>query len=342
MAENYKYFAISCLRGVLYIGDLEKKTITKVRDDIYTRRAMHLDTKRGLLFSFVTDTGSLSPNADILTKDIGQWNATFERETTPNEVPDLFEDSREHIRNNRINRNRYQFTVYDINAAEAEGFPFKNYDETAIESEYRWLYFNLANFDGTPDTEAGYSDLDTKYYRTNFWQASPDKTNPDAFYISHRGLGTPASSPDANSVIKVTLTGDPRVSADGKVPKTSEYLSFERIYGFNGSQNGPDQLNYTGDFEVLRSHGEEIVIVNNFRDLSNFHQLGGPNFTISASALDPAVWFSEATSRSGYDGFYQVAVGKGDRVATCSFYSNSVVLFDIRPGEAIKEVARVH
>jgi hypothetical protein len=342
MRSGYKYFSVACQGGALLIGDLEAKTLKKVRQFSYNRRAMFIDPVRGLLLSFVTDIGSVESFADLVATDESAWDARFDKDMIPNEVPDNFEDSREHLRIQRVNQHRYQFTVYDIAAEAKENFPYREESDPIAGAEYRWLYFNLTNFDGSPDQEAGYTRPNEKYYRTNFWEARPDLSDANAFYLSHRGLGVAGSSPDANNILRVEITGDLHAPADGKILKTESYLNFKRIYGFGGSQNTPEKVSYIGDFEVTRSHGLDTVIVNNFRDLVNFRSSGASRFTISAGTLDPTIWFSEKESTSGYDGYYQIARGKGDTIATCSFYGNAVILLEVRAGTAIREVKRIN
>lgn len=342
MRSGYQYFTIACQDGTLYVGDLTAKTVTKVRQYSGTRRAMHIDPDRGLLFAFVTDMGRVGDNSDLIAADEGTWDEQFNKIDEENEVPDNFENTRDRVRQQSSNRRRYQVAIYDFNEEAKAGFPYRKNTDPVVSNEYRWLYFNLTNFDGTPDQEAGYTKAKEKYYRTNFWEAKPDPKDRDSFFVSHRGLGIPNNSPDANSIVRVTITADPRPTSAGIVPKTKDILKFKRIYGFGGSQSSPEKPGYTGDFELVHSAGFDTVIVNNFRDLVNFRTHGGPRFSISAATLDPSIWFSELSSTSGKDGFYQLAKGKGDRIATCSFYGNEVILLDVRAGTDITEIKRIN
>ncbi|MEZ4744192.1 MAG: hypothetical protein R3B45_17365 [Bdellovibrionota bacterium] len=349
--SNYRYYAMTCYGGVLYIGDLEQKTLKKVRDypGSQSRRALYIDSNRGLLFAFPTVLGSPETLKDAVMEDTAQWDEDFNKTLEANEIPDTYEDSIKARRDQKILRNKYQFTVYDINKesqetdANGENFPLRDPESEIVESELRWLYFNLTNFDGTPDNPTGYTDNTVKYYRTNFWEAKPDPDDTNAFFLSHRGLGVSGKAPDANNIIRVSITGDIKANENGDVPKTKDFFNFQRVYGFGGAQNNPEKTNYTGDFEFTYSKGEKIIIVNDFRDLANFRQSGGAHFAVSAATLeDGGLWFAEKNSTSGFDGFYQLAVGKNGRIATCSFYGNVVILLDVHIDTDITEFKRVN
>jgi len=345
--QGYRYFAVACQGGILFIGDLANKTLKKVRDQNYNRRALYIDSKRNLLFAFVTDLGKVDLSDQVLT-DTASWDDSFNKTDGKNEVPDQFESTARARRQEKTRQKKFQYIVYDIEKEskevdeDGENFPFRAADTDQAKSEFRWFYFNLANFDGTPDSPSGYTDDTTKYYRTNFWEAKPDLEDPNVFYLSHRGLGTSESSPDSNSVIKVSITGTIRANSEGKIPQTKDFFDIERIYGFSGTQNSSDKPSYTGDFELMYSGGEKAIIVNNFRDLANFRAYGGPRFTISAATLDEGIWFAEKESTNGFDGFYQIALGKNDRIATCSFYGNAVMLLEVKTGAAITEIKRLN
>src|SRR5690606_982735 len=120
----------------------------------------------------------------------------------------------------------YQFFVYDI-AAERDHpedcelskdedcvFPRRTISDPVVKRELRWLYFQVRNFDGSPDLPNVAETM--RYYRTNFWDAVPDPDDASSFYLSHRGPPIDKinkGSPYANHVVKATIVGDLR--ADG-------------------------------------------------------------------------------------------------------------------------------
>ncbi len=282
---------------------------------------------------------------DDRIKDEKSYDEAGEFTETPNEIPDLFENSRQAQFENYFVKEKYRFLVYDIKAgyeASDGPFPFKQADDLQIENELRWMYFTVSNFDGWPDVDAGISDQTVKYYRTNFFEAKPDPDSNDVFYISHRGPALEGRSPYSNDIIKVSIIGSvlPAKSGD-PVPPTSSFFKFERAYGFKVSAGGSPAANYLGDFEVTRTLGQKMIITNNFRDLAMFQGLGGHRYSIGAATLDGSSWFEELVSTRSRESFYQVACGKNGKVLTASYYGNEVILLDVTPWAGIKEVNRI-
>ncbi len=370
--SGYQYFAVSCLGGFILVGEItadkRESTLQVVRKmGPYTRRAMHIDPERGLLFAFVTDLG-VAGLRDEENVDEFSYTVTVDEETNEeiftetsgaNDIPDRFESSAKNVRSSRNLKRRFQYLVYDIEAEAEKGFPDLGLeDEEFTDVELRWMYFNLTDIDGSPDREAWEIDQTKKYYRTNFWKALPDPADPNVFYLSHRGLEKKDGSPDANQIVKVTITGDPRPQEEAPqdeeqdaqegqetnksaLRKTSDIVKFERIYGFKGDQKRDNDPNYPGDFEILYSQGQRTLIVNNFRDLSNFREEGGARFTVTAAALDDSYWFEELQSTSGKTSYYQLAASRDGRVLTGSFYGSALILLEIKPGVAITELKRI-
>ncbi len=343
LVKGYQHFAVTCRGGKLFIGTLKsdrsKSEMHLVRDygRLKTRRAMYIDVKRELLFSFVTDVTE-QQGFDLEEKDIYSYsNVTGKRSDGANEIPDVFESEEFERRNSKVKRQRYQFTIFDIGAERAEDFPYReltNDDDNPVAKELRWLYFTLKNFDGTPDTESGFSDLERKLYRTNFWDARPDPLDDNSFYVSDRGRNEGASK-YANNVIKVTITADPQqLDEDGKPLPTSEYLSFSRVYGFNNESDA--NYHFPGKFQIVNIQGRQTLIVNHFKDLVNFRTK--QRFSIAAKSLDDGLpWFQELSSNNPDKSFYQFAANNDGRLLVCSFYGNAVIPLEVSPGAGITE-----
>src|SRR5690606_30828793 len=129
-------------------------------------------------------------SADAAYEDVRTYDADANEvpDAGPNEVPDEYENSRRAM-SARASRETYQFFVYDIgrekqNAPGCVGegeecaFPFRANSDPVVRQELRWIYFKLFNFDGTPDPNSYHDRPDYKYYRTNFWSAEPDPSDP--------------------------------------------------------------------------------------------------------------------------------------------------------------------
>jgi hypothetical protein len=362
--KNYDYFFVTCGDGNLFIGKLEADRaaswIKNVRRFDATRRALYIDPKRDLLFAFTTDIGSQA-TADRESSDLATFNDVPEEvkneagESMPDEIPDDMQSTKREIAASS-GKGIYQFTVYDIKAekenapectvtaTETCAFPMRTGTDPVIKTETRWIYFHLNNFDGTPDTLSAL-DPNFKYYRTNFFDAKPDSFDPDTFYLSHRGV--PAKSGFANQIVKVQFVGDIRASAEGKVPHTGDVLTFERISGFKGEgQNGVSttNLHFPGDFELTDINGQQVLVVNHFRDLaSDAWNRNEVYFSITAKTLEENSWFTElpGSIKTPLKTFYQIAINKSGRALSCSFYGNAVILLEVTPGVGIREIKRI-
>ncbi len=185
---GYKYWAVSCSNGPLFAGELTtplgNSTLKKIRNFRMSRRALHLDTTRNLLLAFPTDFGK-QEFSDIQADDSKTVNEADDSEITqPNEIPDQYERSR--LERAKKSRNEiHQFSVTDLNESATSGWLEK--DLISSMQDLRWIYFNLTNSDGSLDMPATDTNQNTKYYRTNFWEAKPDSSDANTFYISHRG-----------------------------------------------------------------------------------------------------------------------------------------------------------
>jgi hypothetical protein len=360
MHPGYRHFALACVGGTLMMGTLEDdrsaSELKSVRSYGTTRRALHLDPARELLFGFTTDASKQdSGDAELIDTQTFDENAKEiipegAEESDANEVPDVMESTRRAL-SNKGQRNAYQFFVFDLAAERdvAEGcevtddescvFPFRENTDPVVQRELRWIYFKLANFDGTPDGSSHEADPNYKYYRTNFYDAKPDPEDPDTFYLSHRGKAK--RSPHSNQIVRVHLDGDPRVS-DGKVPRTEDVMSFERVYGFKGAEVSKES--YPGDFELASVGGQKLLVVNHFRDLVNWLR-SDTYFSLGAKTLDDeSLWFTEIQgSLSGTEvtSYFQVAVTDAGKAVSCSFYGNAVLLLEVVPGVGIRELKRI-
>ena len=278
---GYKYWAVSCSNGPIFAGELTtplgNSTLKKIRNFRMSRRALHLDTTRNLLLAFPTDFGK-QEFSDIQADDSKTVNEADDSEIAqPNEIPDQYERSR--LERAKKSRNEiHQFSVTDLNESATSGWLEK--DLISSMQDLRWIYFNLTNSDGSLDMPATETNQNTKYYRTNFWEAKPDSTDADTFYISHRGSKDKdvSISPHANNVIRVKITGN---IAD-RTAKTKDVMTFERIYGFKSELEKTDR-HFMGDFELATIQGKSVLLVNHFRDLVNWPEQG--YFSVAAKLV---------------------------------------------------------
>ncbi len=332
---GYKYWAVSCSNGPILAGELTNplanSTLKKIRNFRMSRRALHLDTTRNLLLAFPTDFGK-QEFGDIQADDSKTVNESDDSEVAqPNEIPDQYERSR--LERAKKSRNEiHQFAVIDLNESATAGWAEK--DLTSSMQDLRWIYFNLTNSDGTLDMPATTTNQNTKYYRTNFWEAKPDRADASTFYLSHRGTmdKNVSVSPHANNVIRVKITGN---IAD-RSAKTKDVMTFERIYGFKSELEKSDR-HFMGDFELATVQGKSVLLVNHFRDLVNWPEQG--YFSVAAKIVGDNTWFDEDSSTSSGKSFYQVALTSSGRALAANFYGNSLILLDVTPGVGITEKA---
>lgn len=356
--KDYKYFFVTCAGGDLFLGqfgdNLEDSTIKLVRKYDYTRRALYIDTKRDLLFAFITDLAKQT-TSDLKLLDSRAFSDDLTATAGPNEIPDDYEDTRS-ARTRTINRYRLQYVVYDIKSEseqEPEAFPYrslKDDEDPVADSELRWLYYTLNDFDGTPDSDDGVLDANYKNYRTNIWEAKPNPQDQDSFYISHRGA---EGSENANNIVKVSIIGDLKATPASSetddcgpqkdnvssmcVPKTGNVLSFERVYGFNGEV---DEFHYPGDFEIKEVNGQQLLLVNHFRDLAHWDS-DDQRFSIEAKVIGQT-WLSYLRDDSHNRSYHEIAVNQRGRALTSSFYGESVILLNVAPGVSLEEVKQIY
>ena len=356
------YIAVSCANGTLMVGnlttDLSQSTLFKVRQFSATFRALYIDTKQNLLLGFPTDLGR-PDHSDAELVD----NMSYTTDRSPigtagaNEVPDQMENSPRQ-QANLAQRQSFQFFVYDL-AKEGQSrattppdcpvgtttpgciFPFRDGSDTVVQGEMRWIYFNLNNFDGAPDQSDHFNDPAFKFYRTNFYTAQPDPDNSAVFYLSHRG--SPDRSRWANQIVRVTMKGDlhSKLGPGGTYtfPTTASTMSFERVYGFKGAE--ATKFVYPSDFRVRRVNGLKTIVVNNSRDLVNWVR-SDSYFSLGAQIIDQPDWFAEQVGglspQDDIRSYNQVVLNVDGRGASCSYYGNSVVIFDVVPGVGLNIV----
>lgn len=358
--EGYDHFVVTTLLGKMYVGTLkpnrEETELKLVRDYGRPRRAIFLDTARELVFTFTLDireqTLTDATYDDVMTYDA----ATDQLVEGENEVPDLYEDSRRARRQAGDLQQIYQFVVYDIGAEKSVSpelggpFPERTLEDSRenadsyeiVKKELRWMYYPLFDDggDSTPDTDAGFLNNDQKTYHTNFWHAERDPDDADAFYLSQRNPPS-GSYNTGNNVVRIQLTGDPKVDASGKVPKTRQYFEVERVYGNAGEIDLDPKLHYPGDFDVVYLQGQKTLILNHFRDLVYFNP-GDRRYSIVAKDLDTGFWRNELMSSDPNTSYYQMAVNQRGVAMSCSFYGNSVIRLVVSPGADIKEDKRIN
>ncbi len=347
------YFAVSCQEGDLYMGIVStnkaNSTLTKVRSYPQVigtaRRAMYLDTNRRLLFLFITDMGTGS-FIDKIEADQQTWVNNKKTGDQPDEIPDNLQQSNIRARDSLKNTTQWQFMLYDFGSELDQNngaFPStpKNFEDVR-DTEARWLYFKLNNYEGSPDSLDLAGDTSQKYYRTNFWDAQPDPDDSNSFYLSHRGLGRVGKSENANDLVKVTFIAgsDPRAKG-GVVPKLTDYFTFTRVYGFKGDETGKDK--YFSPFLITRLSGYKVVLLNSFRDLSNFKD---PRYTLSAANLIenldvPPLWFTQVSSTDIDTSYYHLALANNGNLLTISFFDESLELFNVKFGEDMRFVRSI-
>jgi hypothetical protein len=225
----------------------------------------------------------------------------------------------------------YQVLVIDIAKAAAESFPVLAKSSKEADLEHRWIYYTGFNSDGIPDRDdTTFSNPQKKHYRTNFWSAVADLDDSSTFYLSHRNRPT-SNALYANDVIKVSITGDlfqTPATARSELAPTSDYLHFERVYGFNQEVK---EWHYPGDIEIARVRGTKLLFVNHFRDLVKWPR-DQVFFGVAVKSLDGVPWYREVTDTSAFASYYQLAVNSDGVMMSCSFYGNSVIRLAVTPG----------
>lgn len=294
---------------------------------------------------------------------------------TPNEVPDLMESSVAALFQVSI---RYPYNMFILNLTKNQenDFLFKELGSVNkrddlkdvdvggttkqvyeyANHELKFIYFTLpTNSAGEPtlgnvnsgETEESVASL--RLYRTNFWDVQEATSN--SFYLSHRGLAMNGST-DANNILQLTI----RDSGDGSMfagpaaaspsPFTATFadmFTVERIYGWSDTAKS----GYVGDFEVVDLGSVAFSFVNQFRDEAywssryRLYAIDSKKLGSENEAQAPHRWVGADYSQSAY----QIATSHSNvsnqpaYLVSCSFYGNSVLIFDIDETEGILSTA---
>ncbi len=350
LKEKYRFFAVSCQSGDLYVGELKSprsdSTLIKVRNyPGYARKAWYIDSKRELLLGFVMDLGSPSLK-DKTYKDAVSWNSGEKTiiDGKQNDVPDVYEETARDRRLLARAGSEFQFVLYDLASEAKAGFPFREHSTIGVVGgELRWLYYNLKSLSGEVDLSLEDGE---KYYRTNIVAVKADPSgSEDSFYLSHRGDDQEDFAKHANNIIKVSFSGkDPRaiVAADGSVstPLTADILSFERVFGF---PSAPDQRNdnsYLGGFDFAKLQKDNVLVVNSVRDFIYFKEERYSLTAVNLKYPQDQSWSQTlVSSDNSQDSFYQVAIAPSERVnefylLSASYYDDSLRFFKVEFGGA--------
>jgi hypothetical protein len=351
LAPSQPYFVVSCLSGDIYMGRLDRNnlaasTLDRVRSYGYAHRALYFyesgsDT---YLLGFPTDLDI--PNIDdYAAVDKQTYDlASDSMKDGADEVPDQLQDTPQ-ARRRPNNGYPYQMFVYNITAEEAASAADPNIGSarfrylepgtyakpTQVNKELRFVYYTLRELDGTPASGEGTIDIDTRIYRSNFWMAKRASSDPaEVFYLSQRGNSYGSTS---NNVLRVEINPASLTAADAKF---SDIFKVQRVYGFANDRDSTGR--YPGAFAVTEIEGQPMLLVNHFRDLINFRD--APFYSITRKFLNPPYSLEQASS---YDStafeasFYQLAVSKTGKLLTCSFYGQSLYLFDVSPRTSMRD-----
>ena len=346
LRKNHKNFSISCQDGSIYAGefnenDLAASTLDKIRQfPKYVHRAIHIDTQRNRLYTFMTDTDI--PNyRERYLKDVKSWNSktnSFDN-TTTNDIPDAYESNLK-SRINLLERGEsFQFSIIDLddpeNLNDDGTFKFKSFSET--QDELHWMYFTTfdnKNNPETPEIAKGEDQSNYKYYRNNFWEvvADEDDSTESGFYLSQRGSDL---SPHSNNVIHMKLQAE----GDLKGLKTEEAFQFTRVYGTAGQKTEHD---YLGHFSFSSVLDDKVLLINQFRSPNEFKT---PYFSLKAfkasnDLVNSLVTYTDKTpfaklesTHSQKDTFYQFSVSDSDSsnvyVLVSTFFQDAIKLYKL-------------
>ena len=337
--KDYKHFAVTLLNGQIMLGtfdDAGGATLTKVRDYGVFRRALYIDPQRELLFAFTTDFAapSMEDRAGVVDELSYDINGVLIPDAGPNDVPDNMEQNIKAIRAEAGNRQLYQFVVYDIAKERAAGFPFRLLDDVedkTTTNELRWLYFTLTSKEGIPDSTDEYENPNHHTYRTNIWDAAADPDDPDAFYFSQRGGLNGGAF--ANNVVRARIVGS-LAAVDNKVPRTSTYLKFERVFGFKGEVT---KQSYPGNINIANVDGLPLLTLTDSRD-QVYWKDENLIYSLTSKTLDGTEWYSQLRTSDHELSYSGVAVNQRGVGVSCSYYGSKVVLFKVQPGVELGSV----
>lgn len=341
VSPEENYLVVSCLGGDIWVAGLNKanlgsSSLKLVRNSGFSRRALYIyeNESQALLFAFPTDMAEPNVN-DLRLTDVKSFdpedpldeNNRLKIIDGSNQVPDIFEVDLAAIRQPE-RRYPYQTLIYDLAAEKKKDFPYvangSVLNETQADKERVFLYFDL--FKDWAEQEAEYeTDEERKFYRTNFWQVEADPLDAKTIYLSHRSSTLLAN----NDVIRLSINIDALSSLDA-YPASNEIFSAKRVFGF--ASDNTDNRNFPGDFVLSQIQGQQVIVVNNFRD-AVYWQPSEQKFSLIAKVLGEENSQDTVSEIKGSDfsqSFYQVAVSSQAKLLACSFYGNSVLLVDLK------------
>ena len=299
MREDISYFFVSCARGELYLGNHRDLSLKHVRTYRHPRRALHLDTQRGLLFAFTGAVNRQRFNVTTLT-DRFTYTEAGEEIDKPDGIPDAWAKT---TKDTQQLRRAFQYAVYDIFAARDAQPQFPHREGDDLEAE-----LHLVHYPRWQETR----ESDSKTYHTNFYDAHPDPDDKDSFYMSQRG----ASDAAANNIVRATIDDD-------------RQLQFEVVH----SADADDELNFPGDIEIKKINDSKVLLVNSFRGFVNWpHEQ--VFFGITARTLTQPNWQQSCNSQLRDESYYRFAVNQRGTVMVSSFYGNRVYIFQLQPGKS--------
>jgi DNA-binding beta-propeller fold protein YncE len=351
IAPSQPYFVVSCLNGDIFMGRLDKNnlaasTLDRARSYGYAHRAIYFyeSGSETYLLGFPTDL-DIPDIDDYAAVDKQTYDfASDSMKEGADEVPDQLQDTPQ-ARRRPSNGYPFQMFIYNVTAEEAasaadpniEGARFRYLEQgtyakpNQVNKEMRFVYYTLRELDGTPASGEGTMDVDTRIYRSNFWMAKRAPNDPaEVFYLSQRGNSYGSTS---NNVLRVEINPG-SLAAEGA--KFSDIFKVQRVYGFANDRDSTGR--YPGAFAVTEIEGQPMLLVNHFRDLINFRD--APFYSITRKFLNPPYSLEQASS---YDStafeasFYQLAVSKTGKLLTCSFYGQSLYLFDVSPRTSMRD-----
>lgn len=348
--EEYPYFAVSCMNGIIYIGEWPKNPTSgvpklhKVRDyGPHARRALYIDTETGTLFAFTTDWQRAQFSDEVMND--GYDYSTSQQIAHGNDIPDIWErpDDGEGRRltpeEQHTLTSEYRVAVYSIAKEKDKKFPYASRLSSTTRDELLWLHFSAGTSGGGPSLRGT-----EKFYRSNFWHASSDPGDPRSFIVSQRGLPGENTNRHTNALYRFTINHPPINDIDER-RIWSEFMSVELYWGHAASDTlagshlatnltasdesrlTNEEIRFTGNFEIAQAHKSSYVVVNDFRDTSLFPDA---YYALSLRRIHGSPGFDNYTllSRHRSRSYFALSAIK-DRVLAGSFYTNTVSLFSI-------------
>jgi len=322
----YPYIGMACKGGGLLISTKPDArhflTIHHVREYMETRRAMFIDSKRGKLFAFPTSLDAATAHKSTVYVD----KVSSGREKKANGIPDAMENFYSDKRARRT-RHPFQYIVYDITKAVASGFSKLALDHKTVQDEHHFIHFNLENLSGDLDDKKSAENKNTKFYRTNFWQAVPSPESDDLFYLSQRGEKT-----IDNNILEVKIKEE-----NGKF-----YLDFVRKIYNDDSITDEYKRDYLGDFKIvpLSSDHSNYIVGVSFQAWDKKKHVSSSLFVLKLDNTRVVKRIYDHDLDQG-GGFFQVTMNQEGDVFSCGFYTHTVEQFKILSGPALSHIKTI-